>query len=237
MTKIIITDLTRFQSHGLLCTAGIDVDTGELIRPMRAGAGGRHEYLHYDVCKKHTILPGAILEADFSKPVKLNAPHIEDRLYTTIRYLGACTSEEFESILQRSTVESIKSGFAMTAKDKVIPVGTPCPASIITINIDPAGLRVVEDNYGKIRAHVTDKTGAEYSFLSITDLGFFDNVGNPDKRKMSVAEANAFVRSQDRVYVRVGLSRIHEARGRSGYWLQVNGIYTFPNFSQIIRSY
>jgi len=44
---------------------------------------------------------------------------------------------------------------------------------------------------------------------------------------------NNFIRQQDTVYLRIGLGREYQG----GFWLQVNGIYTFPNYDTEIRSY
>jgi len=65
MTKIIITDLTRFSKRDKVCTAGID--TGVCIRPM--------PYLKIRYCKKKNILPGAVLSVQFTDFKNVESPH------------------------------------------------------------------------------------------------------------------------------------------------------------------
>lgn len=57
----------------------------------------------------------------------------------------------------------------------------------------------------------------------------FDDIDFPEK-------INAFIDEQEELYLRVGLSgRYADNNSRDGYWLQINGIYTFPNFDTEIR--
>jgi hypothetical protein len=56
--KIIITDLTRFANKDIVCIAGINPKTNECIRPM--------PYIERASCEKLNILPGAIIEGDFT---------------------------------------------------------------------------------------------------------------------------------------------------------------------------
>lgn len=58
MREVIVTDLTRFSNEENVCTAVIDVKTGECLRPM--------PYLKSARCKELGIHPGAILKGDLS---------------------------------------------------------------------------------------------------------------------------------------------------------------------------
>ena len=49
--NIIVTDLTRFTNKNIVCTAGIDPNDGQCIRPM--------PYLPSSECRRLKILPGA----------------------------------------------------------------------------------------------------------------------------------------------------------------------------------
>ena len=88
--KIIITDLTRFANKDIVCIAGINPETNECIRPM--------PYIQKASCQKLNILPGAIIEGDFT-PCACTAPHIEDKDRAKLKFLGPCSSEQFKSIL------------------------------------------------------------------------------------------------------------------------------------------
>lgn len=40
------------------------------------------------------------------------------------------------------------------------------------------------------------------------------------------------------MFLRIGLiTKFDHEDGRTGYWIQVNGIYTFPEFMTAIRTY
>ena len=114
----------------------------------------------------------------------------------------------------------------------------PC-RSIVTITIAPNQLSIHEDRYkpGKIKASFTDGAGQKFSYLSITDRGFHD-YAKSHQNDGKLNEVANFIQGQDELFLRVGLSRRHQSPdGRDGYWLQVNGIYTFPYFYEEIRSY
>ncbi|WP_373026793.1 hypothetical protein [Sulfurimonas sp.] len=93
-------------------------------------------------------------------------------------------------------------------------------------------------SHGKIKLNLKDNDNKKYTYLPITDMGFynyamkhFDDIDFPEK-------INTFIDEQEELYLRVGLSgRYSDNKGRDGYWLQINGIYTFPNFDTEIRSY
>lgn len=103
MSRIIITDLTRFSNREILCTAGIDTDTGQCVRPM--------PYLRVDRCKELNMLPGAALTGEFSRPIDVEAPHIEDMNYKNLTFHGQCEPEEFRKLLSNSSFRSIEEGF------------------------------------------------------------------------------------------------------------------------------
>jgi hypothetical protein len=183
------------------------------------------------------VLPGTILRANFLKPASIEPPHFEDSIIVNdkISVVRTATSDEFRQALDASAFPDVSSGFGVAmngSKKYSVQLATPA-RSIFTLRIAPENFTVFEDNYGKLRAHVTDSTGTTYQYLSVTDLGFFDYVGNPDTRRMTSAEALAAIHKQQELYLRIGLSRAYEGN----LWLQVNGIYTFPDYSLVLRQY
>lgn len=232
--QIIVTDLTRFSNKELLCMAGVTADGQTCIRPLRSS---RPSYLTYQECKEKGLLPGAILDGTFTPVRPSAAPHVEDNIFTAMRISGRCTSAQFEDVLEKSAVQTFADGFGVPVQDKVL-AGAP-NRSIITLAIEPHQLTIVSGYNGEgIKANVTDAAGRSLRYLSITDLGFYDYVGNEATRRASIDDVNDFIASQDKLYLRVGLSRSFQAPdGRAGYWLQVNGIYTFPDYQKIIRQY
>lgn len=232
--EIIVTDLTRFTNKALLCMAGVTEDGQTCIRPMRASLPG---YLTYEECKKAGLLPGTILSGTFTPAQNAAPPHVEDNVFTNLNIRGRCTSQQFEDVLRRSSVRTFADGFGMPVNDKVLAVAPL--RSIVTLAVAPHQVTIVTGYNGEgIKANVTDETGRTLRYLSITDLGFYDYVGNKATCRASIDDVNDFIASQDRLYIRVGLSRFFQAQDeRAGYWLQVNGIYTFPNYQNIIRQY
>ena len=232
MRKIIITDLTRFATPDKVCIAAIDMDTGECLRPI--------PYLDSAQVKQLNIHPGAIIEGNITLNSNTTNPHIEDASYTKLKYLGAVSSEEFKSILNKTLSNSVASGFGVSFSDhqKHIPYGIHATCSIITIRISPSLLEIHEDTYkpGKIKASFTDEAGHSFHYLSITDRGFFDFAkGHQDDGELR--KVQEFVLAQKEVYLRIGVGRRWSIGDRDGYWLQVNGIYTFPDFLKEIRTY
>jgi hypothetical protein len=230
---IIVTDLTRFSNQEIVCTAGIDTTTGECIRPM--------PYLKSSQCEKHNILPGAILTGDFTPASNLSGPHREDNTHKNLKFEGPCTAAQFKKVLQESCFPSVETGFEieLPKSQKYLPVGHPVQRSIITIAVAPRNVEIIEDDYepGKIKLHFKDGSGRSFRFISVTDLGFHDYALQHHAAN-DLRAVNELLQTQTEVFLRIGLSReFTSPDGRAGYWLQANGIYTFPHYHEGIRSY
>lgn len=225
---IIVTDLTRFSTKEKVCLAGIDPETGILIRPM--------PYMNQADCVKNMILPGSKLHAEFCQKQDAAPPHVEDCWYRNMTKIGEATSEEFYNLLERTAANSICAGFGVEVTDKVItPVNTPS-RSIITIRAQVKLHPGYNGDLQKIRATITDNAGLTLEYLSITDLGFY-RLAQEMQSRNELNKLDAFISSRE-VFVRIGLGRQYTSPdGRNGFWLQVNGIYTFPDFFVKIRSY
>jgi len=232
MQKIIITDLTRFQNDAIFCTAGIDELSGECIRPM--------PYLKAADCRRLEILPGSILTGEFSVPSGLVGPHLEDRTYKNLTLIGSSTSEDFRAALRRGVQVSVQMGFNVKLADrqKFVPIGNATSRSIITLSVDPKTIEVVEDVYkpGKVKMHFVDSDGVMFRFMPITDLGFHQ-YAQSHRATRDLQRLNDFIRQQPEVLLRVGLARQWNNGSQDGYWMQINGIYTFPEFVKELRSH
>lgn len=235
MKKIIITDLTRFNNGDGVCTAGTDTESGLCIRPM--------PYLTGAMCKKLGILPGAILSGDFVPKNGLTGPHQEDATYTPekLSFDGPSSSDDFKEALESGLHDSVEEGFEIELDDgqKHIPIEHRVKRSIITLAVDPKSVEIIEDRYkpGKTKIHFTDGSGREFAYFPITDLGFH-RYADTHRAARDLARLNTFIKRQPEAYLRLGLSRAWEnPLGINGYWMQVNGVYTFPKFFEDIRSY
>lgn len=229
---IIITDLTRFANQNIVCIAGINPTTNECIRPM--------PYLSTSECHRLNILPGAILSGKFTQ-IPCTDPHTEDRNYQgRLRFKGPCSAEAFSTVLKASESPNTEEGFSVEIPhgQKYIPDTTPPQKSIITLSVEPCEFRIVPDSYkpGKIKVIFSDKSGREFRYLAITDLGFYSYAES--NRGDDFSNLNSFIHSQSEIYVRLGLGRVYKSPdGRNGFWMQVNGIYTFPEYLGEIRCY
>ncbi len=229
---IIVTDLTRFAKDDLVCIAGIDVKSRQCIRPL--------PYIKKDECKRLKILPGAVLAANFTTIAGVSKPHTEDANYDKLAFKGPCTSDEFESILKSSLSPTISEGFdgKVPGGAKVIPHENPPTRSIITLKLKPTQIEIVRNAFDakNLRLNILDNDGRKYSYLSITDLGFHSSFIS---KKTNPDELNEYVRGQKKLYIRIGLGRRYKnpKDGRDGFWIQVNGIYTFPEFMTKVRTY
>ncbi|MYG28500.1 MAG: hypothetical protein F4213_21205 [Boseongicola sp. SB0677_bin_26] len=224
MGNYIVTDLTRFQDPQIVCTAVIDLDTGKCLRPM--------PYLTSKTVEELNVLPGAILEGQMSLKDCVENPHVEDVHCSGLKYVRAASSDEFKAILERTSSASIADGFGIrfAVGQKHIPAGQTAACSIVTIRVEPDSIGICEDQFtpGKARAQIVDQSGQSFNFLSITDLGFFDYARN-HIGDGQIEKAQEFISAQREVHMRVGVGRRYQFGNRDGYWLQVNGIYTFPD--------
>ncbi|MBT3178378.1 MAG: hypothetical protein HOG03_18020 [Desulfobacula sp.] len=229
--EIIITDLTRFHGNKV-CIAGINPETYECIRPM--------PYIPVSTCKEKNILPGSRLKGNFIPLPNLKAPHTEDKKHNNLKLFSPCTSEEFYNLLSRTEEESIADGFEIELKtgQKHIPIETPPDHSIITIQVDPKSVSFVENQFkpGEVKMHFTDRSGLRFQYMPINDFGYY-NYMQSNGTGSFIFEINPFIQKQNEVFFRIGLTREHPIKDKKGFWIQVNGIYTFPDCNDDIRCY
>lgn len=233
MTRIVVTEITRFANREIVCSAGIDLATGQCYRPM--------PYLRSARCRELGMVPGAVLSGEFSAAQDATAPHIEDSNCQNLLFHGPCTNAEFREVLANSAVDTIEEGFGirMPGADKCIDPGLQPQRSLMTLRVNPNSVSLVSDQYNQVnvKAHFTDGSGKQFRFLTVTDLGVNDLVGRIGNERVC-AESQQILRQQPDVFIRLGLSRYYQAPdGRAGYWLQVNGLYSFPEFYRATREY
>ncbi|MBY0341059.1 MAG: hypothetical protein K2Q19_07820 [Rhodocyclaceae bacterium] len=197
-------------------------------------------YLPYAKCKEYNVQPGSILRGAFTGPTHLVAPHIEDLDWSKLEIVRSATPAEFKSALEASLSPDISVGFGLPITSKLIPTPLIPSRSIITLKIQPNQIQIVEIEQNgrlKLRANVALPNGTYLSRASITDLGFFDSVGTG--KTISVSTINAFIKTQKEIILRLGIGRTPwpPDDDNGGYWIQVNGIYTFPDYEKILRTY
>lgn len=241
--EIVITDLTRFINRDIVCMAGINPVTGECVRPMLEN-GDRLDYFSFASVKAHGVIPGSRLSGNFMPLQGAERPHVEDhRSRGDVGVVESATSAEFEAVLEMTAHTSIRAAFGNRPVERCFTAQAAPNTSIVTLRLDSPAAQftlVIDDKYGapKFKAHVTDGEGFQLSWLPVTDLGFSDHIAKIRDEDPRLAQINNFLRSQRRLYLRVGLSRYYApTAARGGYWVQLNGIYSFPNFRRDLRIY
>lgn len=241
--KIIVTDLTRFTNPDIVCLAGIDPQTGQCVRPMLEN-GTKLDYFTFKEVKGQGVIPGSCLEGNFIPVVGAHRPHIEDhRSRGDVYVIESASGADFEAVLERTAHTSVLGAFGARPNNRCYPRAAPPATSIATLRLDSPSTQfklVMDEKYDapKFKAHVTDAEGFELSWLPVTDLGFTDHIAKVRAEDPALVKLNAFLRSQRKLYLRIGLSRSYAAGPeRDGYWVQLNGIYSFPNFRKDLRIY
>jgi hypothetical protein len=144
--------------------------------------------------------------------------------------------------LARSAHPDVATGFEYRfaqQHEKVLPPTYRGPRSIITISVDPGAFEIVQDRFdeSKIKVHFTDASGQSFRYMPIIDLGFSD-YARAHHQAGELDRLTDHISNSGQLYLRVGLSRSYRApNGTEGFWMQVNGIYTFPEKLELVRGY
>ncbi len=236
---IVITDLTQmpYPHENQACVVGI-TKTGECIRPVCAG-GFLKNYLYID--DEVAIRPGARVESDFTS-AKVEAPHIEDKTFDpdSLTSHGFCTDIEWEQVLRNSSfskVEDISDGFLQDRK--WVKPGAQARSIATLSRVATLSVQLPEWN-GKLRYRLSFKDGSGNTFNSpVSDLTFRELCYKEVKRvgrspSALASELTSLFRNANRVYLRLGLARpwIQPGLSEARCYLQVTGIYTFPDYLQ-----
>ncbi len=230
--EIVVTDLTKFHNKDIVCLAGVNPINYECIRLI--------PYLQCSFCMGKNILPGAKLTGSFRK-VSAGPPHCEDQECHGLVKSGSCTLDEFHSLLEETLSPSLESGFGVGVKTGQKHFERECSPdkSMITIKVKPCSFDIVEDQYnpGRIKGIFEDNQSKEYRFIPITDFCFCEYAEKSQGDYDSITELNSFLKLQDQIFLRIGLTRRYKAPdGRDGFWIQINGIYSFPNIFHGVRA-
>jgi len=235
---LVITDVTQMPAYrnrgNEVCVVGIDTE-GQCIRPV-CDKGFLKKYLR-DVDGEVVIRHGAKVEFDLY-PVKTQPPHIEDMKFepSSISGKGLCGSDEWEGVLRRSSfdsVEEIYEGFLQDLRwvapgAKTRSIATLSGANIIDIELTQRSV--------KPRLTFADQAGFGFN-RPVSDLTLWDRCFSLVRRQgHSPAEVKkeliSLLQNADRLYIRLGLARPWEPEDDGGEkcWLQVTGLYTFPDY-------
>lgn len=206
--QIVITDVTHFKNEDKVCVAGVDINTGECLRPTSPG------YLSKSHVQALNIKPSTVLSGEFQF-LNSNKPHCEDVFYKNLKFERLYSDDEFRKILENSLSENIENGFQVQSNgQKCIHPSLNPQQSIITVLAE--NIEIIK-SYEKVKVHFFD-TLNQYEYIPVTDSRYW---GNENYQKIDF--------NNKKVFLRIGIGRQYKSPdGRDGYWLQVNGIYTFP---------
>ncbi|RJQ37624.1 MAG: hypothetical protein C4555_05940 [Dehalococcoidia bacterium] len=230
---IVITDLTQmpreFSNGNEVCVVGLDED-GNSVRLICNG-GFQKNYLK----RNHLAIvrPSAKVEFDLHV-IKVNPPHIEDMGFNpdSITGKGFCTNAEWERALQQTSFDAVEDIFEghLSGNDWVLP-GTET-RSIATLS----GARIVDieltGKNAKPRVTFVDKNRRTYcrpvSDLTLWNRCYSQVIRQHKEPKKVAEELKKTFQESVRLYLRLGLARPWAEDNKC--WLQVTGIYTFPDY-------
>jgi hypothetical protein len=229
---IVVTDFTKFHNKDIVCIAGLNPSSIECIRPM--------PYITCSSCLKYDVVPGVVLTGYFDKRSAI-APHCEDRNCKNLTKSGFYSIGQFHDLLKKSLSPSLESGFGVCIDNgqKHFDCQNVPEKSIITIEVSSYDLEIIEDQFnpGRIKGIFSDKQNREYRFISITDFCYCEYAEKKLGDHNSVRALNSFLGVQEKIFLRIGLTRQYKSPdGRDGYWIQINGIYSFPGIFPEIRN-
>ena len=233
---IVITDLTQMPNPEGVCVVGVD-QHNQCIRPVLTnGVLKRHLYIGGEL----VIQPRAKIKFDFHR-VPIEPPHIEDLGFdpNSIVYEGLCTNAEWEQVLQNSsfnTVDDIYDG--LLQEHRWVEPGANTRSIGTLSHVRVTAVKLPEWS-GKLRYRLSfiDNAGFPYDNISVSDLAFrelsYAEVKKHGRSPATVSkQITSLLTSTDRIYLRLGLARpwVNPNTGNIGCWMQVTGIYTFPDY-------
>lgn len=229
--SITITDITRMKGNRI-CVAGYLPDK-TCVRPVT-------EYgLNYDFLKENgefIIQPFAIVEFDLQESATLNKPHSEDHVMQSQQRAkcGMLTSSQQDAFLTGTDYINVENifGAAICLGPGVYIKDGEGERSLGTIG-SPNLKEIHPDSNSGYRISFNDKCGKDYD-LKVTDLSFWKYLDFLIYKR-EVPRLEAFKKLKDdlqnaKLYLRIGLARGDWAKYPGRCYLQITGVYSFPDY-------
>ena len=163
---------------------------------------------------------------------------MEDCTATGLKFHGATSAGTFREVLVGTCKSDIVTGFGIELPegDRGVPPEHELNHSIFTLQVEPRLVSIVTGyKAGTLKVQFTDSSGRFYTNFPITDLGFH-NFAQKKHGAGDFDELNDWINGQEEVFLRIGLSGIYQPPNqKNAYWMQANGIYTFPEAPPGIR--
>jgi hypothetical protein len=231
--ELVITDLTRM-SAGHVCVAGYS-HAGQAIRldwpPV----------LEHDLFRagRPIAFPAALVECALIKR-QPKPPHTEDFMYdpASLRFVRRLDDSDWQAVLDRSRFDNVQSLFDQPIREDfghyiADGAGPRSIGSLQPLSIAQASYSPGTDGTWDYRLSFSDQTGQFYR-LKITDLtwhAYCDSLRATGCVPIEIANQVTRLLKSRPVYLRLGLSR-KWSKFPDRCYLQINGIYTFPDYLQ-----
>ena len=234
ITTLTITDLTRMRG-GHVCIAGV-TDAGLNIRPVFEHEGIDEEWLFIN--NRAIIRPFARIQFDLLEHRPIN-PHSEDWIVRQNfrRFERTLSDTERYRLLDRVNDQYLDEIFGAEIQDDFglyIPKGSG-NRSLGTIRVVDLFRFEYAYNYEKWEYKITfsDQSGACFR-LAVTDLAFKYYVDfQRENMQITPEKISADLTKQlkaTEIFLRIGLTRPNWDKHPDCCHLQINGIYTFPDY-------
>jgi hypothetical protein len=229
--ELVITDLTRMYG-GHVCVAGY-AHNGQAVRL----ASPRLHEVDIAADGKPIAFPTAVVACDFFENLP-DPPHTEDFSFDpySLRLVRRLEGRAWQATLDRLLFDNVGDIFEQPIRDDhghsiADGVGVRSIGTIQPQGISKATYSAGPDGTWGYRLGFYDQAGQFYQ-LKITDLtwsAYCDSLRAPDREPKDIALSLTQLLKSRRVYLRIGLSR-KWAKFPGRCYLQVNGIYTFPDY-------
>lgn len=236
--RLIISELTRM-APPRVCIAGWATDTWECIRPVLPPPGIDEGFLFQE--GKLVIKPFAEVEFDFKGKKPPRPPHTEDwnlgRRYKP-KLIRVLTMLEKRRLLQNLLDENVGSIFgAKIHEGRYVKVGEGSRSLGTIVPKQVLRVRYEQSQYeqDKWRYHIEflDQR-SEHFDLPVTDLAFRAFC---DTRRTRHGHSRNRISSwlirylrENETFFRIGLAREWEEKRPGCCYLQITGVYTFPDY-------
>lgn len=221
--RIIVNHLTRMQP-GYICAAGVDVRSGQHIRPVLGGMR-----LSNTMLRRHggVLDVGSIIDLGNVDSVG-QPPEYEDHLFSpgAVWLVNSVAPSDFWTVLEHVAVGSLEHIFGRnlqrTGRSYTVDAGGG-NGSLGCLRPTQQPMLYVDD-FGAVRLVLPDS--ADSAHLPVTDVRLYAD----DQKALLHTVINRVaerLRRGEEVILNVGLTRLWQKPGDNAarHWLQVNNIY------------
>jgi len=238
--EVLITDVTRMKDE-TVCIAALASDF-TVVRPELPPTGIARKWLFQQ--GKQIIYPRAVVRMELKALERVTPPHLEDCHWVnpeTTEYLRETSDERWAKLLFRQAFPAVRAAFETEIlENRMLRPQTGARSLAFVADVHELRFEVTQSTYevGKLdfRLFFKDATGIPYSRLPITDLTLRQVVNYRwEVESLSLAAISDEITQmlQEKLaYLRLGVGRPFLKNKSSDFYcyLQVNGIYTIPDY-------